>query len=125
MGRPGCNSARRNRRNRRARNGSCQRTGIHTVATGVIDNSPAPSRLVNADAAMAVIAKLVAGGFDLIYQARHGEDLPNVLANPFPAEFVRLNVDIIVEGPVSTFVELPPNQYSRTAFANFDAAATD
>src|SRR5262249_3374833 len=50
MGRSGCNSARRNRRNRRARNGPCQRTRIHTVATGVIDNSPAPSRLVNADA---------------------------------------------------------------------------
>src|SRR6266508_3793286 len=30
--------------------GPCQRTRIHTVATGVIDNSPAPSRLVNADA---------------------------------------------------------------------------
>ena len=26
---------------------------------------------------------------------------------------------------MSTFVELPPDQYSRTAFANFDAAATD
>src|SRR5262245_51614619 len=50
MGRSGCNSARCNRRNRRARNGPCQRTRIHTVATGVIDNSPAPSRLVNADA---------------------------------------------------------------------------
>src|SRR5215831_11891677 len=50
MGRSGCNSARRNRQNRRARNGPCQRTRIHTVATGVIDNSPAPSRLVNADA---------------------------------------------------------------------------
>jgi len=42
MGRSGCNSARRNRRNRRARNGPCQRTRIHTVATGVIDNRPAP-----------------------------------------------------------------------------------
>src|SRR5262245_49825212 len=50
MGRSGCNSARRNRPNRRARNGPCQRTRIHTVVTGVIDNSPAPSRLVNADA---------------------------------------------------------------------------
>src|SRR5262245_12182777 len=50
MGRSGCNSARRNRRNRRARNGPCQRTRIHTVATGVIDNSPAPSCLVNAGA---------------------------------------------------------------------------
>src|SRR5262249_7218602 len=48
MERFGCNSARRNRRNRRARNGPCQRTRIHTVAAGVIDNSLAPSRLVNA-----------------------------------------------------------------------------
>src|SRR5262249_7174060 len=50
MGRSGCNSARCNRQNRRARNGPCQRIRIHTVATGVIDNSPAPSRLVKADA---------------------------------------------------------------------------
>jgi hypothetical protein len=40
MGRSGCNSARCNRRNRRARNGPCQRTRIHTVATGVIDEQP-------------------------------------------------------------------------------------
>src|SRR5262245_49899190 len=49
MGRSGSNTARCNRRNRRARNGPRQRTRIHTVATGVIDNSPAPSPLVNAD----------------------------------------------------------------------------
>src|SRR5262249_730412 len=47
MGRSGCNSARCNRQNRRARNGPCQRIRIHTVATGVIDNGPAPSCLVN------------------------------------------------------------------------------
>src|SRR5262245_27587712 len=49
MGRSRCNSARRKRRNRRARNGPCPRTRIHTVATGVIDNSPAPSGFVNAE----------------------------------------------------------------------------
>ena len=34
--------ARCNRRNRRARNGPCQRTRIHTVATGVIDMLSSP-----------------------------------------------------------------------------------
>src|SRR5215813_7710775 len=44
MGRSGCNSARCNRRNRRARNGPCQRIRIHSFATRVIDNGPAPQQ---------------------------------------------------------------------------------